>query len=71
MIMDMMLNTIQKKRVMNKVIENGLVAVLYSPGYGAGWSTWNLEKELNETLLFHPSLVEMVRNNRQDEIDED
>lgn len=56
---------------MNKVIENGLVAVLYSPGYGAGWSTWNLEKELNETLLFHPSLVEMVRNNRQDEIDED
>ena len=23
-----------------KRIENGLVAVLYSPGYGAGWSTW-------------------------------
>lgn len=23
-----------------KLIRNGLVAVLYSPGYGAGWSTW-------------------------------
>jgi hypothetical protein len=25
---------------MNKVIRDGNVAVLYSPGYGAGWSTW-------------------------------
>lgn len=23
-----------------KLIRDGLVAVLYSPGYGAGWSTW-------------------------------
>ena len=52
---------------MNKVIENGFVAVLYSPGYGAGWSTWNYEDGLNETLLFHPALVEMVRNNKQNE----
>jgi len=56
---------------MNKVIENGLVAVPYSPGFGAGWSTWNFNEELNETLLFHPTLVEMVRNDRQNEIDED
>ena len=56
---------------MNKVIENGFVAVLYSPGYGAGWSTWNYEDGLDETLLFHPALVEMVRNNRQNEIDTD
>lgn len=56
---------------MNKVIENGFVAVLYSPGYGAGWSTWNYEDRLDETLLFHPALVEMVRNNRQNEIDKD
>ena len=26
---------------MNKVIKDGKVAVLYSPGFGAGWSTWN------------------------------
>lgn len=56
---------------MNKVIKNGKVAVLYSPGYGAGWSTWCFEDGLEETLLFHPALVEMVRNNRQNEIDED
>ena len=49
---------------MEKVIKNGQVAVLYSPGFGAGWYSWNSEKE----LLFHPKLVEMVENNRQSEI---
>ncbi len=28
---------------MDKVIRNGEVAVLYSPGFGAGWYTWNTE----------------------------
>ena len=49
---------------MEKVIRNGQVAVLYSPGFGAGWYSWNSKKE----LLFHPKLVEMVENNRQSEI---
>lgn len=26
---------------MDKVIKDGKVAVLYSPGFGAGWFTWN------------------------------
>ena len=26
---------------MDKVIRDGKVAVLYSPGFGAGWSTWS------------------------------
>jgi hypothetical protein len=26
---------------MDKVIVNGKVAVLYSPGFGSGWYTWN------------------------------
>ena len=26
---------------MTKCIRDGKVAILYSPGYGAGWSTWN------------------------------
>ena len=26
---------------MGKVIRDGKVAVLYSPGFGAGWYTWN------------------------------
>lgn len=32
---------------MEKVIRDGLVAVLYSPDYGAGWSTWNNEYAMN------------------------
>jgi hypothetical protein len=43
---------------MDKVIENGNVAVLYSPGYGSGWSTWN---EDHPAILFDPTLVEYVR----------
>jgi hypothetical protein len=26
---------------MNKLIRDGMVAVLYSPDYGSGWYTWN------------------------------
>lgn len=51
---------------MEKVIKDGKVAVLYSAGFGAGWSTWNPGLE---ELVFHPKLVEMVLNDRQNEID--
>lgn len=43
-----------------KAIRDGRVAVLYSPGYGAGWSTWNSIREGSEALLFDPSIVYMV-----------
>ncbi len=49
---------------MEKVIRNGMVAVLVSPGYGAGWYSWNDHKE----LLFHPKIVEMVEKRRTEEI---
>ena len=49
---------------MDKVIRDGKVAVLTSPGDGAGWYTWNTYKE----LLFHPRLVELVELKRRDEI---
>jgi hypothetical protein len=39
---------------MNKLIRDGMVAVLYSPGFGAGWTTWGLPQE----AMFHPELVE-------------
>lgn len=52
---------------MNKVVRNGLVAVLYSPGYGAGWYSWNMDRP---ELLFHPTLVEMVEQGRQQELTE-
>ena len=49
---------------MEKVIRDDKVAVLYSPGYGAGWYTWNNIPD----LIFHPKLVELVENNRHSEI---
>lgn len=52
---------------MEKVIRDGKVAVLISPGFGAGWYTWNNDKQ----LLFHPKLVEMVEAGKQSEIDEE
>jgi hypothetical protein len=49
---------------MNKVIRDGKVAVLVSPGFGAGWSTWayNGEEDNRDFMLFDPTLVDMVEN---------
>ena len=44
---------------MEKVVRNGLVAVLISPNFGAGWSTWN---PLKPELLFDPAVVAMVED---------
>lgn len=44
---------------MNKVIRDGKVAVLYSPGFGAGWSTW-ADVEHEQFALFDPKLVELA-----------
>ena len=52
---------------MKKKIVDGKVAVLISPGYGAGWSSWNLE---HPGLLFDPVIVDLVLENRHSEIDD-
>jgi hypothetical protein len=49
-----------------KVIYNGMIAVLYSPGFGAGWSTWSAPKE----LIFDPEIVELVEKNQHFKIEE-
>ena len=49
---------------MNKYIENGFVAVVYSPGHGAGWSTWNSLQKHCEELIFDPGLVDLIINER-------
>lgn len=49
---------------MDKVVCDGMVAVLVSPGFGAGWYTWN--KEMPE-LLFDPTLVDLVLNGAESE----
>ena len=49
---------------MDKVVRDGMVAVLVSPGFGAGWYTWN--KEMPE-LLFDPTLVDLVLSGAESE----
>lgn len=49
---------------MDKVIRDGKVAVIYSPGYGGGWYYDHGIKE----LVFHPKLVELIEQNRHKEI---
>lgn len=50
---------------MNKLSEDGKVAVLYSPGFGAGWYTWNQEYP---EILFDPAIVKMVEKKKFDEL---
>ena len=57
------------KMEVEKVIRDGMVAVLYSPGFGAGWSTWQHEDELKEFVIFDRRLVEAVeRGASKDEV---
>ena len=52
---------------MTKCIRDGKVAVLYSPGFGAGWSTWGRD-EYREFLLHDEKLVELVETKQEDKI---
>jgi hypothetical protein len=56
--------------MVEKSVRDGKVAVLYSPGYGAGWSTWNNgTKEVQQFALFDRGLVEMAeRKASEDEV---
>lgn len=42
---------------MEKVIRDGKVAVLYSPGFGAGWYTWNRDAT---DLVFDSVIVNAI-----------
>ncbi len=46
-----------------KVIRKGRVAVAISPGFGAGWTTWN-----REISPFEPKIIGMIQKKRQNEI---
>ena len=50
---------------MNKLVRDGMVAVLYSPDYGSGWYTWNTN---HPELLFDPAIVQLVEENKFDEL---
>lgn len=46
---------------------NDKVGAAFSPGYGAGWSTWN-KKEYEERLVFDPIIIDMIITNRHKNI---
>lgn len=47
--------------MVEKVERNGKVAVLISPKFGAGWSTW-ADKENIESKLFCPEIVKAIED---------
>ena len=50
---------------MNKLIKDGKVAILYSPGFGAGWFTWN---PTMPELIFEPAIAQFVLDEKFDEL---
>ena len=51
---------------MEKLIRDGKVAVIYSPGFGAGWYTWN-HVEYGHELVFDPTLAAYIDEGKIDE----
>ena len=52
-----MTDTATATATFEKLERNGKVAILYSPGFGAGWYTWNTE---HPGLVFDREVVEAV-----------
>lgn len=50
---------------MEKYQRDGKVAVLISPGFGAGWSTWNRDYP---DIMFDPQIVDLVLNYHGDDV---
>lgn len=50
---------------MNKLIRDGNVAVIFSPGFGAGFSTWGAPRE----AVFDPELAQAVLDDNEEAID--
>jgi hypothetical protein len=51
---------------MEKLVRDGKVAVIYSPGFGAGWSTWD-HGNYGSELIFDPMLAAYVDEGKMDE----
>ena len=54
------------KSTIKKVVRKGKVAVLYSPAYGAGWYSWNLDCIWAKEMLFCPEIVQAVLEHPKD-----
>lgn len=53
--------------MVEKLERDGKIAILYSPGYGAGWSTWN--DDIAEELAFDKDLILAFENGGPDEVE--
>lgn len=51
---------------MDRVIKDGKVAVVYSPGFGAGWYTWAPNDDLS--MMFDPGLVGLILSGDKEKI---
>jgi len=51
--------------MIEKLSKDGKVAVLYSPGFGAGWYTWNTD---TPEILFDPAIVKFVEKEKWAEL---
>lgn len=51
---------VQEALPTDRVIRDGKVAVLYSSGFGSGWSTWVDDPAHQHILMFHPKLVDLI-----------
>jgi hypothetical protein len=63
----LIIHSYTQRPLMTKCIRDGKVAILYSPGFGAGWSTWNND-EYREFLLHDEKLVELVETKQKGKI---
>ena len=52
---------------MDKLVKDGRVAIVISPGYGAGWSTWNEIPDLEK----HPVIAQMILDGQKDDLTEE
>ena len=53
--------------VADRLIRDEKVAVLYSPGFGAGWSTWCHEDlEVRLAMVFDPQIADIVDQGEAD-----
>lgn len=52
---------------MQKVERDGKVAVLVSPGYGAGWSTWASDTEAAQEMMFSKEIIEAILGGLREE----
>lgn len=52
----------------DKYIVDGMVAVIFSPYHSTGWSTWALEPEVKEKMLFDPEIVQLILDKNTNEL---